>query len=223
MYLAHCRPMNTRQLCAASSALVAALSMNACCGGEQHDVAISAPDLFTVNVGNNTLLMYSNTHLTTPPLNPSTLDFVFNTLEGSTSGEGVTLTLRGSEATSNQAMMLSLALPVALRTGDVYNVGGTFTNDPGLAGDAAAYGPYDLAQPNQAEVGFNVSTYTFPPAEYDVNYRATSSSGTVRVTQHTRGQLELMVDLSFVDATGKPATLTGRVLAIAERFDASCS
>ncbi len=215
--------MNSRQLRNAVFGLVAATSINGCCGGEQHAVAISAPDLFTVNVGNTTLLMYSNTRLTTPPLNPSTLDFLFRTLEGSASGEGITLTYRGSEATSNQAMMLSLALPVALRTGDVYTAGGTFSNDPGPAGDAAAYGPYDLAQPTQAEVAFNVSTYTFPPAQYDVNYRATATSGTIRVTQHTRGQLELMVDLSFVDATGKTATLTGRVLAVAERFDASCS
>ena len=215
--------MTIRQLSAPAWGVATAIAMNGCCGGEQRSVRISAPDLLTVQVGNNTLLMYSNGSLTSPPISSSKLEFVFNVLEGSPSGEGITLTVRGNEATSSQAMMLSLALPVALSNGAVYNVGRTFTNDPGLEGDAAAYGPYDLAQSNQAEVAFNVSTYIFPPGTFDVTYRATNTTGTIRVTNRQRDQVELTLDLSFTDANGTPGSLVGRVLAMNERTSGGCN
>ena len=214
--------MITHRLCAAVSAVAALFAISACCGGEQHAVTVSAPDLFTVNVGSTTLETYANRQLTTPPIDPSKLDFIFSTLEGGAPGEGITLSFAGSDAApTKETIMLSLALPIALRNGDVYTVGRTFTNDPGAAGEAAAYGPYDLAQPNQAEVAFNVATYNFP--DFDVHYRATSTAGTIRVTNRQRGQLELALDLSFADANGNPATLTGRALAVNSKFRASCS
>ena len=223
MHLAKCRCMiNTRRLFAAAFTAATAIAMTGCCGGEQHSIRISAPDLLTVQLGNNTLLFYSNTSLTSPPLVPSDLEFVFNTLEGSTGGEGVMISYRGSEAASNQALMLSLALPVALHNGDVYTVGGAFSNVPDEI-DANAHGPYDLLDPNKAEVALSESTYTFPPAHFDVNYRATTASGTVRVTNRSSTSVELALDLSFTDAAGRTATLVGRVQAAAERTKASCS
>lgn len=214
--------MITRRLFAPAWTAAAALAMNACCGAEQHSIRISAPDLLTVQVANNTLLFYSNTSLTSPPLDPSDLEFVFNTLEGRTGGEGIMISYRGSEATSNQALMLSLALPVALQNGAVYTVGRAFSNSPDEI-DANAHGPYDLVDPGKAEVALSVATYTFPPVQYDVNYRATTASGTVRITNRSSASVELNLDLSFTDATGRTATVVGRVQAAAERTKASCS
>ena len=202
--------------------LAAAIFISACCGPEQRAVTVSAPDLFTVNIGSNTLITYSNRQLTSPPIASSKLDFIFNTLEGTPTAEGIVLSFSGSDAApTKQTILLSLALPVSLKVGDVYTIGRTFTNDPGAAGEAAAYGPYDLAQSNQAEVAFTESTYEFP--DFTVNYRATNTTGTIRVTSHNRGNLELMLDLNFTDANGNPATLTGRALAVNNRFRASCS
>ena len=222
MHLANCRCMISTQRLFAPAWTAAAIAINACCGGEQHSIGLSAPDLLTVQVANNTLLFYSNTNVTSPPVNPSGLEFVFNTLEGSTGGEGVLITMRGSEATSNQALMLSLAAPVALYNGAVYTVGGAFSNYPNES-DANTYGPYDLLNPSQAEVALTVSTYTFPPAHYDVNYQATTASGTIRVTNRSSEQVELTLDLSFTDATGRTASVVGRVQAVARSAKASCS
>ena len=215
--------MDIRRLCAASLAVAAAVATSACCGGEQHAVTVSAPDLFTVNVGSTTLETYSNRQLTSPPIESSKLEFIFNTLEGAADGDGVIISFSGNDASSSGAILLSVALPVGLHDGDVYTVGRTFTNDPNAADEGAAYGPYDLAQPNQAEVAFSASTYTFPPPHFDVNYRATNTTGTIRVSHRLPGQLELTLDLSFTDADGNPAMLTGRALAVNDRFNGSCS
>ncbi len=181
---------------------------------------ILAPDQVTVQLNNHTLFFYSNTNLTSPPVSSSKLDFIFSTLAGSTSGEGIALTFRGSEATSPQAMMLSLAVPVALHNGDVYTVGSTFANDPNVTDDAL--GQYNLAQSNQAEVAFNVSNNNFPNP-YEVTYRATSTTGTIRVTSRSGDQVELTLDLHLTDANGTVATVVGRVQAINQRMSASCS
>ena len=177
--------------------------------------------MLTVTMGSTTLHMFSVNHLTQPPLSPSRFQAVFNTLEGLSSGEGVLLTLRGDDAVaSKQVVMLSLALPVSLHNGDVYTVGSTFNVEPDAESDVK-YGPYDLAQPNQAEAAFTESTYTFP--DYAVNFRAVTSTGTIRVTNRASGQAELTLNLSFTDATGNTATVIGRVLAINESFKARCN
>ncbi len=212
--------MNFRQLSASTWGVFAAVVLNGCCGPEQRSVHILAPDQVTVQLNNHTLFFYSNTNLTSPPVSSSKLDFIFSTLAGSTSGEGIALTFRGSEATSPQAMMLSLAVPVALHNGDVYTVGSTFANDPNVTDDAL--GQYNLAQSNQAEVAFNVSNNNFPNP-YEVTYRATSTTGTIRVTSRSGDQVELTLDLHLTDANGTVATVVGRVQAINQRMSASCS
>ena len=223
MYLANELAMNIRQLSSPAWGVLTAIAISGCCGGEAHQIRIAAPDLFTVQVGNNTLLMYSNTSLSSPPVSSSKLEFIFSTLGGSTGGEGIVLPVRGHEATTPQAMMLSVALPVALRVGDVYTVSRTFTNDP-TVGDDVSSGPYNLVQSNQAEVAFNISNSTFPPPSPDpVTYRATTTTGSIRVTNRQRDQVELMLDLDFTDANGIPASVTGRLVASNERTSGQCN
>jgi len=56
-----------------------------------------------------------------------------------------------------------------------------------------------------------------------VTYRATNTTGSIRVTNRAPDQVELTLDLQFTDANGTAATVTGRVQAINERNRASCS
>jgi hypothetical protein len=221
MHLANPSRMSIRPLPAPVWGVLTAVVLNGCCGPEQHSVHVLAPDQVTVQLNNHTLFMYSNTSLTSPPVSSSKLGFIFSTLDGSSSGDGISLNFRGSEATSPQAMMLTLAVPVTLRNGDVYTVGRTFSTDPNV-GDDPALGAYDLAQSNHAEVAFSVSNSNFPNP-YEVTYRATSTTGTITVTNRAGGQVELTLDLHFTDANGTPATAVGRVQAVNERRSASCS
>lgn len=198
-------------------------TMSGCCDAEeQRSVSIGSPGQLTVVMGGTTLHAGTASRLSDPPANPATVQFVFNILEGSTSGEGITLTAGGNDPVTDQLVILSLALPVALRAGDVYTVGGTFDLEPSLDGDPRAFGPYDLAQPNQAEVSFNVSRYSFPPPTFTVDFRAVTSTGTVRVTGRERGRVDLQVDLAFTDAAGNTATVTGGVQAVTERYTPPC-
>ncbi len=74
--------------------------------------------------------------------------------------------LSGIDATSDERVILVLALPVSLRRGDDYTVGATFTVDPGPTTDPRSFGAYYLQQPNGAEAAFTVATYSFPPLLY---------------------------------------------------------
>jgi len=116
-----------------------------------------------------------------------------------------------------------LALPVALREGDQYPVGSTFSVEVGSAAETRLWGAHDLAQSNQAEVAFVVSTYSFPPPVHTPNFRAVSSSGTIRVVNRTEGHVQLDLNLSFTDANGSVRTVTGDAEANTVKSAALCN
>jgi hypothetical protein len=161
--------------------------------------------------------------LTEPPATHDVFQFVFNTLEGSTNGEGVALTLQGTDAITQEVVTIVLALPVSLREGDEYAIGATFSVDVGSTAETRLWGAHDLAQSAKADVAFVVSTYTFPPPVYTPNFRAVTSTGTIRVADRTRGHAQLDLNLSFTDATGSVRTVTGDAQANTEKFAALCS
>jgi hypothetical protein len=194
-----------------------------CGADEEHAVTVSSPGSLTVTRDGTARQVEFVTRLDETQVSPSTFQFVFNTIEGSTSGEGVALSLSGTDPTSNELVILVLGLPVSLRPGDEYSVGATFPVDPGVSSDPRLWGERDLQQSNRAEVAFTTATYSFPPPQYTVSYRAVTSSGTIRVTQRQRGWVELSVSLSLADATGKTTTVTGRVQANSERFTPPCT
>ena len=171
----------------------------------------------------NRTIQYVTYDLTEPPASHNDFQFLFNALEGSTSGEGVVFTLRGQDAITQEYVWIVLALPVALRQGDAYSVGSTFSVDVGSPGQPGFWGAHDLAQSSKADVAFVVSTYSFPPGVYTPNFTAVSSSGTIRVVARTPGRVELDLDLSFTDANGNVRTLTGPAQANAEKFAALCN
>ena len=217
--------MMTR-FCVPVFGLATTLAMNACnyCGAEEeHAITISA-GLEGVNVvrdGTTRRIEVVN-HATSPPTNASSFDFVFNALEGSRTGEGIALSFGGNDPVTDEIVALTMALPVSLRRGDEYPVGSTFTVEVGLDPDPREFGQYDLKQSNQAEVAFTIAKYTFPPPTFTVNFRAVTSTGTIRVTDRDDGRVELLLNLSFTDANGKKALVTGRVQAVTEKRTPPC-
>lgn len=225
MHLAISQCMNTARKLVSALALATTVATTGClCGAdEERAVTVSAPDSLTVVRDGASRRIEIVTRVTEPEVSPQTFDFVYNTLEERAQGEGIVLGLSGTDPTSNELVILALALPVSLRRGDEYAVGATFSVDPGLTADPRLWGAYDLQQSDRAEVAFTVATYSFPPPQYTVNFRAATSTGTIRVTQRQRGSVELSLNLSLVDATGKTTTVTGRVQANSERFTPPCT
>ena len=206
-------------------AIVATIGIDACnvCGPEQHAITTSSTNLSMGGGIPARTVQYVTYHLTQPPAPRDVFEFTFNALEGSTNGEGVALAFTGADAITQEVVTIVLALPVALRQGDQYSVGGTFSidvNDPARPG---FWGAHDLTQSNKADVAFVVSTYSFPPAVYTPNFRAVSSTGTIRVFNRTAGNVQLDLDLTFTDAAGNVRTLTGPAEANAEKSAAICT
>ena len=217
--------MNTARRFASALALATTTATTGClCGAdEERAVTVSAIDALTVVRDGSSRRIEIVTRVTEPEVSPQTFDFVYNTIEERPQGEGIVLGLSGTDPTSNELVILALALPVSLRRGDEYAVGATFSVDAGLTSDPRLWGAYDLQQSDRAEVAFTIAAYSFPPPLYTVSFRATTSSGTIRVTERQRGSLELSLNLTLVDATGMTTTVTGRVQANTERFTPPCT
>lgn len=204
-------------------AFAASVAVSGCnCGAqEQRALTVSSASL-TLGGDGAPRQMAPVIRLTEVETDPSSFRFVFNTIEGSASGEGIALSISGTDPSSDELVALTLALPVSLRRGEEYPVGGTFAIEPGVSSDPQLWGPHDLAQPNRAEVAFTIAAYTFPPPLYTTKFRAVTSSGTIRVTDRQSGWVALSVNLSFVDANGRTRTLSGNVQATTERVTPPC-
>jgi len=206
-------------------AVAATIATTGCdwCGPEQHAITTSANSLIMGGGVSTRQIQYVTFRLTEPPASHDAFEFVFSTLEGSTSGEGVALTFTGTDALTQEVVTIVLALPVALREGDQYPVGSTFSVEVGSAAETRLWGAHDLAQSNQADVAFVVSTYSFPPPVHTPNFRAVSSTGTIRVMNRTEGHVQLDLNLSFTDANGSVRTVTGDAEANTVKSAALCN
>ena len=205
--------------------LAATIALNGCnaCGPEQHAITTGANALMMGGDIPTRQIQFATYRLTEPPARHDEFQFLFNTLEGSTNGEGVAFTISGTDATTQQVVWLVLALPVSLHQGDEYSVGSTFSIDVGSPAQTGFWGAHDLANSNQADVAFVVSTYSFPPPVYTANFTAVSSTGTIRVVNRTDSHVELDLNLTFTDANGNVRTVTGDARANAESFPALCN
>src|SRR3954463_8258231 len=96
-----------------SSALVVAATIvsSGCnlCGREQHAITTSANTLMLGGGIATRQIQFVNFRLTEPPALHDQFQFVFNTLEGSTSGDGVALTFSGTDAVTQEVVTLVLA------------------------------------------------------------------------------------------------------------------
>src|SRR4051794_36034961 len=104
--------------------VAAAIANTGCgvCGPEQHAITTSANTLMLGGDIPTRQIQYVTYRLTEPPATHDAFQFVFNTLEGSTNGEGVALTFTGTDAITQEVVWLVLALPVSLHEGDNYSV-----------------------------------------------------------------------------------------------------
>jgi hypothetical protein len=193
------------------------------CGPEQHAITTSANTLMLGGDIATRQIQFVTYRLTEPPASHDAFQFVFNTLEGSTNGEGVALTLSGTDAITQEVVTIVLALPVSLREGDEYPVGATFSVEVGSAAETRLWGAHDLVESTKADVAFVVSTYSFPPPVHTPNFRAVTSTGTIRVVNRTRGHVQLDLNLSFTDAAGNVRTVTGDAQANTEKSAALCN
>ena len=204
--------------------LAPVLATNACvCGAEdQLSVSLFAPDPVTVSRDGATRKIETIGQLTSPPLEGSRFQFVYSTLEGSSSGKGLALTFSGQDPVTDDIVILTIAVPVALRSGTEYRVGETFTIEPTIDGDPRAIGPYDLQRTDRAAAAFSVSTYVFPPGQFNIGFRAVASTGSILVAQRETGGVQLILNLIFTDANGETAVVTGRVQARTQRSSRPC-
>jgi len=203
-------------------ATTVAISGCGCGADDQLAVSTFAPDPITVTRDGVSRKIETIGQLTAPPLDPSRFQFVYSTLEGATSGEGLALTFSGRDPVTDDVVILTIAVPVALRSGTEYRVGETFTIEPTIDGDPRAIGPYDLRRTDEAGAAFSVSTYVFPPGQFNIGFRAVSSTGSILVTQREQGGVQLALNLTFTDANGKTAVVTGRVQARTQRYSQPC-
>jgi len=193
------------------------------CGPEQHAITTSATTLTMGGDITERQIQFVNRRLTEPPASHQDFQFLFNTLEGSTNGEGVAFTFSGTDAVTQEVAFLVLALPVTLHEGDEYQVGATFSIDVGSSSETGFWGAHDLQQSTKADVAFVVSTYSFPPPVYTPNYTAVTSTGTIRVVGRSSGHVQLQLNLAFTDASGKKRTVTGNAQANTEKSPATCN
>jgi hypothetical protein len=194
------------------------------CGPEQHAITTSAPNNLTLGGDFGTRqIQYVNIRLTEPPATHDQFQFVYDALEGSTHGEGAAISFGGTDAETQEVVTLVLALPVALRQGDNYAIGSTFSVEVGSNAESKLWGAHDLQDPSKADVAFVVAKYTFPPALYTPTFRAVTSSGTVKVVGRTDGHVQLALNLTFTDANGVVRTVTGNAQADNESRAALCN
>jgi hypothetical protein len=88
--------------------LAATIATTGCdyCGPEQHAITTSANTLMMGGDIATRQIQYVTYRLTEPPASHDAFEFVFNTLEGSTNGEGVALTLSGTDAITQEVTRL---------------------------------------------------------------------------------------------------------------------
>lgn len=217
--------MTSQRLIYSALALAATIGATGCiCGTKERNVVISSPSGLTLTVdGELRTLRVPDTRLTEFHITSPAFDFLYRTLEGSTNGEGVAFGITGTDLVTNDVVVISLALPVSLRPGDEYTIGSTFNVEAALNQDIRSWGAHDLVQSNRADVGFTTAVYDFPPPTYTPNFRAASTSGTVRVVGRTSGRVELALNLVLTDADGRTKRITGNVAANTELVKVGCA
>jgi hypothetical protein len=217
--------MSPQQLGLWTLALIGTIAATGChCEGEQQNVVVSSPAGLTLTAdGVERHLTVPVTRLTEFHITRPAFRFLYNTLEGSNNGEGVAFGVTGTDPVTNDVVALSIALPVSFRVGDEYPIVSTYPVEATLNTDIRSWGAHDLQFSNKAEVAFTTAVYTFPPPVYTPNYRAATTSGTIRVVDRQRGRVELSLNLTFADDTGKTKALRGNVVTNTGTVDTGCA
>jgi len=204
---------------------LAALSTgcNYCGAEEERAITVSTTDSLTITRNAQVTRLAPVSRVGAAEISPLSFDAVFNAIEGTqTPNRALLLTLSGTAATG-ELVTIVFALPADLDRNDQYTVARTFTAEPGLSTDPGMWGLREVAGANTAEIAFTTSTYSFPPAQHTITYRANAASGMIRVLQRERGWAELDLDITLTDAAGATATLDGRIQVNTERYTPPCT
>lgn len=151
-------------------------------------------------------------------------DAVFGVIaRGGAPYDGVVFSLGGTDPSTGELVALSLALPTPLQKGAAFRVGGAFPVALG-AGEAERWRKRTLAAADRAEIALHTGRYTFPPPAYHTTFAATAADGTVTVLRRWGGDtVELGLDLTAGDDSGRSVQLRGNVYLNAERYTPSCT
>ena len=208
-------------ICAAAAVVPAAC--NFCGAEEERAINVSSVDSLTVTFGSQATRWQFGSRVGRQEIQTTSFDPVFRALEdgSSTPTRAIVVSASAFESAANQ-IAIALALPEDLTRGDVYTVNGTFTIEPRLSTDAALFGTLPLQGANNAQMALTRWAYTFPPAAFTVTYRASTATGTIRVTQRSGGYAELELNIQVTDPTNGPASLAGRVQVTTERHTPPC-
>ncbi|HUP89367.1 MAG TPA: hypothetical protein VM100_08455 [Longimicrobiales bacterium] len=205
--------------------MIASASSSACnfCGAEeQRAINVGVYDSITVTRAGQTSRLQLGARVGDTEITRPTFDSVFTAVDkGLNANRSVILSLGGTDPATGEIVLASFILPSDLRKGAQYTVTSTFNIEPGFSTTPLSWGTRG-ANGSNAVLGFTTSTYTFPPANFTINYRATSASGTITVTNRGSGFVELQLAIQFTDASGRPGSMTGRIQATAERYTPPC-
>ena len=217
--------MKNRLFVLMAAAIVGVLpaACNFCDAEEERAISISSVDSLTLTFGTQSTRMQFGSRVGNRELPPASFEPVFDAIEDPDSppARSIVLTFDAIESASNQ-LTIAIAVPEDLTRGDVYTVSGTFIAEPRLSTDPALFGTRDLQGANNAQIAFTRWRYTFPPPVNTVTYRASTATGTIRVTQRSNDYVELEVNLQVTDPVNGPASITGRVQAQTERHTPAC-
>lgn len=130
-------------------------------------------------------------------------------------------TLVGYETPPGDRIVLVLSVPTRAQQGDRFRVAGAFT-PPGPWEDEWTFRRAVAA--GETEIGFARTRATIPnpPYNYTAVYTATAATGTVEVLGRDRGRLELRVDVTATDASGRGYRVAGTVNVTAGNEGEAC-
>jgi hypothetical protein len=196
---------------------------NYCGADEVRALTVSTVDSLAITRNGVTRRLQLNSRVAGREIEDARFEAVFNAIEDRpSSNRGILLTLSGTDPVTSELITMVMALPSNLDRGDVYTVNRTFVAEPGLSTDPGLWGERDLEGVNTADVAFTTSTYSFPPAQHTITYRAATATGTIRVTQRSRGYVEVDVAIGLADASGVAAALNGKIQINTERHTPPC-
>lgn len=218
-----------RRIATTAAVLALAGSLSGCglgCEDVNRIQATTAPGFSVTQVGatgTTGALLYSRADYTQKETGSlPDFDEVFAVLaRNSGDGRSLQFTLTGYETPPGDRIVLVLSIPTRAQQGDRLRVTGAFA-PPGPWQDDWTF--RRAVAPGDTEIGFARTRATIPnpPYNYAAIYTATRATGTVDVTGRDRGRLDLRVDLTAVDETGRGYRIAGTVGVKAAKEGEAC-
>jgi hypothetical protein len=195
-----------------------------CNAPEERSISVSTIDSLQITINGRSMALQLGAHIGQAEISRTHFDPLFNAIEDRGSANtGLLISVGGPDPATNEQVLLTIAVPADMSRNDVYTIANTFAVEPGFSTTPLTFGVRATQNPNTADVAFGTSTYTFPPPLFTVNYRATSATGTIRVTERGDGYAIMRLDIDLVDATGRTAFVNGQIQVATGRYTPPCT